>query len=131
MTIQVPDHIIYEGERLLTWSFPLEPYYEDHPPPRFGIFHTGLRRGYVATWGLEGETLYLIGIEVRRPDGTVAGLAELFPGRGAKVEATWFSGEIRICAARDPTVPRRRCDRLLIFQNGRLVRSELGDPCPG
>jgi len=82
----------------------------------------------VATWLIEGDTLYLTEIKQARVHGAAVGLAELFPGQGARVEATWFSGEIRIHGIREPTVGHRERDRILTFQRGKLVRSELGDP---
>jgi hypothetical protein len=126
------DTVVYKGRRYAVWTFPLEAYYEDHPRPEFGIRHFGLVRGYRATWGIEGDTLYLTEIEVVRPDGTVAGLVELFPGQGEKVEASWFSGQIqlyRVIRQRKP--PHRKRDRFLTFQCGKLVRSELGEPYMG
>jgi hypothetical protein len=128
MTIQMSDSINYEGEAHRTWSFPLEGYYCDHPRPEFGVSHSGLRRGYVATWGVDADTLYLTGIEVRRPDHTIAGLDELFPKQGERIEATWFSGEIRIHGFVEPSGCER--DRVLKFVGGRLVRSEVEDPGP-
>src|SRR5947209_2850771 len=103
MTIQMPDIIVYQGKAYRIWSFPLESYHGDSSRPEFGFVHTGLRRGYVATWGIESGILYLTDIEVRRGDRSVAGMAELFPGQGGKLEASWFSGEIRIHGMWDPT----------------------------
>jgi hypothetical protein len=139
MTIQVPDRFVHEGRREFTWSCPFEPYYENHPRPEFGIFHTGLYRGYVTTWAVEGDTPHLTAVEVVRPDGTTAGLTELFPGQREKVEVSWFSGEIWIHGVRDPTAPRRKrdstaprrkLDRVFRFRNGKLIGSELHDRGP-
>ena len=96
MTIQMADTVMYKGRRYFIWTFPLESYYEDHPRPTNFVYMTNLYRGYEATWGIEGETIYLTDIKVMRGNGTVAGLAELFPGQGEKVEAAWFSGQLRL-----------------------------------
>src|SRR4051794_38560414 len=132
MTIQMSDTVSYKGRRYFVWAFPLESYYEDHPRPAFDFCHTGLYRGYEAIWEVAGDTLYLTGVKQARVGGAGVGLAELFPGRGGRVEASWFSGRLRLSGAvRQRKPPHRKRDRLLTFRYGKLVRSELGEPNPG
>jgi hypothetical protein len=128
MTIQAPDTVVYKGESHSIWSFPLESYPEDNPRLEFDSCLSSLWRGYEATWLIEGDTLYLTEIQEARVHGAAVGLAELFPGQGEKVEASWFSGEIRIHGVREPTAPHRERDQVLTFQNGKLIRAELSDP---
>jgi hypothetical protein len=132
MTIQMADTVTYEGRRYLVWTFPLKSYYEDHPRPAFDPCHTGLHRGYEAIWEVDGDTLYLTEIKQARVDGARVGVAELVPGREGKVEASWFSGQLKLSGAvRERTPPHRERDRLLTFNCGKLVRSELGEPYKG
>jgi hypothetical protein len=112
------------------WTFPLESYLnlKDHPRLAFDSCHTGLHRGYEAIWEVDGDTLYLTEIKQARVDGAAVGLAELFPGQGGKVVASWFSGQLQLSeAVRQRTPPHRKRDRFLTFKHGRLVRSELGE----
>jgi hypothetical protein len=125
MTIQISDILVYEGERYYVWSFPLESYYESNPRPNFEVFLSGMDRGYEAIWQIEGDILYLTEIKQAMLNGAAVGLAELFPGQGARVEASWFTGQLRIPGARGHTDSDRRRDRLLTFRNGKLVRCEL------
>ena len=48
----------------------------------------------VGTWSIEGNRLYLIGLDTD-DNGKKVGLEYLFP-RHEKVFADWFSGELRI-----------------------------------
>ena len=131
MTIQMSDTVKYKGRRYFVWTFPLESYLnlKDHPRLAFDFCHTGLYRGYEAIWEVDGDTLYLTEIKQARVDGTAVGLAELFPGREGKVEASWFSGQLQLRGAvRQRTPPHRKRDRLLTLKRGKLVRSELGEP---
>jgi hypothetical protein len=134
MTIQRADTLVYEGQAYPNWDFPLELYYEDHPRPEFGYQHSGQWRGYRATWEVEGDTLYLTDIKTEWPGRTGMGLAELFPGRGEKVEASWFSGKIHLYGVREPKAPHQKPkaphqkrDRILTFRSGKLIGSELID----
>jgi hypothetical protein len=145
MTIQRADNLVYEGQAYPNWDFPLELYYEDRPRPAFGYQHSGQWRGYKATWEIEGDTLYLTDIETEWPGRTGLGLAELFPNRGEKVEASWFSGKIHLYggsgrkeptrpAVREPKAPHHerkaphhKRDRILTFRSGKLIGSELVD----
>jgi hypothetical protein len=124
MTAQCGDRIHYKGEDLSLFATPLESFWDDsHPRPQFGDLTTALSRGYVATWAISDEMLYLDSIwgEVivdaegqpiysRTPltqqkfsDAltgkrcTVAATVEMFfPKCKGRVAATWFTGRLHI-----------------------------------
>lgn len=104
-TAQMPDVLVLGGRRRELWTNPLE----SHPAAESGAFVveregfvTNNWRGYVATWVIDGDRLYLTGLEAPYPeDGQgeeKADLAKLFPGQynGGRVHADWFTGELRV-----------------------------------
>jgi hypothetical protein len=125
VTIQAPDFVLYDGQRHSVWTFPLE-FYEDKP--HFNPWTTGMDRGYQATWRVEEETLYLTELKHAHVGESGVGLADLFRGRGPQIEASWFTGTLRIPGDRWAGAPRRRQDRILIFERGKLVRTESHPP---
>lgn len=118
MTQQVPDILIYQGDRLPLLTYPLDEYFKFKERPRFVSRSTDNRRGYVASWTIVENCLLLTSLSgricVERGDmvcrsedcrmrgptcsTTEANLSELF-GRGP-VLADWFSGELRVPAGR-------------------------------
>jgi len=124
MTAQAPDILIYNDECLPLFSNPLEPYWNDeHPRPRFPSRTTANYRGYVATWEIVGDELYLTDIEgfvltdrerkivqgkrhymmesVCRPmeageQHVAVTLDILFPQNPGRVFASWATGVLRI-----------------------------------
>jgi len=96
-TAQLPDILIYEGIKHTLFSNPLESYYRDKgsPRPKFQAWHTANYRGYVATWEIEGDLLYLKAIRAKI-DNRMVDLDYLFPGNPGRVEARWFTGSLRL-----------------------------------
>jgi len=95
------DVLKYSGETFLIPVFPLEDY-----SPKFHlqiepyVNTTGNYRGYVATWEVSGDKLYLVDIrgwlrDSLRPQRK-ATLELLFPSKvkAGRVFAEWFSGKI-------------------------------------
>jgi hypothetical protein len=125
MTIHAPDILIYRGEHLSIWSFPLEPYFgEGNSRP--GCVLSGLDRGYRATWEIDHDTLYLVDIEQAWVEGKALGLADLFPGHNGRVEASWFTGDVRIPLAPELAFSLGRRGNLIVaIENGKVVRSEF------
>jgi hypothetical protein len=71
-TPQIPDNIIYKGEKYQLFNnFPMESYFkkypEKHPKKDFWV-STALTRGYLATFEIRGNQLYLKDIELRDGD---------------------------------------------------------------
>jgi hypothetical protein len=96
MTAQRADIIIIDGKEYPLFTNPLEDYWtEENPKPPIGWPMTSCWRGYIATWEIIDNSLYLIGIIIRTPDGD-AGLEYAFPNTTGKIKATWYLGELRI-----------------------------------
>lgn len=64
--------------------------------PRFESNCTALWRGYIGSWEIVDDRLYLIGLQGTLEDGTEATLASVFPGFPDRVFAHWYSGTIRV-----------------------------------
>lgn len=67
-TAQIPDLLIYKGETLSLFTNPLESFYnkENPRPYSFGMtkcINTACWRGYVATWEIKNDRLYLLEIK--------------------------------------------------------------------
>ncbi len=57
--------------------------------------NTGCWRGYIGTWEIVKNKLYLIDIVAYAPGHIKRGLDYIFPGK-EKVFAAWFKGELRL-----------------------------------
>jgi len=96
-TAQMGDILIMDGKKVSIYTNPLESYVKQKKL-KFKFMCTGCWRGYVATWKVIDDDLYIVGLEDggcmhRKP----IPLKKIFPNlKGDKVKATWFSGEIRI-----------------------------------
>jgi hypothetical protein len=96
MTAQRADIIIIEGKEYPLFTNPLEDYWtKKNPKPPIGLPVTSCWRGYIATWEIIDNILYLIDITIRTPKGET-GLVYVFPDTTDKIKATWYSGELRI-----------------------------------
>lgn len=132
-TAQRPDILIHEGHEYPLFSNPLESYYgRDNPRPRFTFPDTATWRGYVATWEIDRGVLYLKRIEAWL-DGREVGLDYLFPGHPGMVEATWFTGQLRVPQGKmlqyihmDYESIYER-DLIITVQRGRIVKQEIVD----
>jgi hypothetical protein len=95
MTAQIPERLLYEGQRLPLRTTPLAPYLagKEHvfQPP-----NTANWRGYVGTWEITDDKLYLIELQGRLKDGSDATFATLFPNQDRKIFAKWYSGILQV-----------------------------------
>ena len=97
MTAQVPETLIYEGNKLSMCAEPLGDYFAlAGLEPPFDWTSTALWRGYVGTWEIIQSRLYLIGINGRLKTDEAATLASIFPDFPERVFAHWYSGTIRV-----------------------------------
>jgi hypothetical protein len=107
MTAQFPDRIVFNGEELKLLGEPFTEWLETKFKGPFwrGVFgynifltdNTACRRGYTATWKIEGGRLFLIEIRGElEATGKQATLNYFFPDAGASVFADWFSGTLRV-----------------------------------
>lgn len=111
-TAQAPDALIYNGKPYDLFSNPLEDFYggDESKRPKFWVepntMSSGNWRGYVATWEIIDDKLYLTKIDswLCRPSiRTKSGcrrvtVRDLFGGKvvDGKVFASWFSDNLRV-----------------------------------
>ena len=106
MAAQQPDRIVIDGVTLQLYSNPLEEYWihSAKKRPAF-IAHTYCERGYIATWEIRNNQLYLIDLEgnfIHRSflSGksklrlSIQTLFSTYTGNG--VLAQWFTGKLRV-----------------------------------
>lgn len=101
MTAQCRERLIYSGEEYYLATEPLAPYLVSHKI-RFAAPHTACWRGYIGSWLIEDNKLYLVDLEAnisegdrKFGEGKEVGLDYLFPGQ-TKVFADWYSDVMRI-----------------------------------
>lgn len=104
MAEQLPDKIILDGVEMALYTNPLEQYWTSRRKPDF-LITPECRRGYVATWEIQGEELFLKDIMgLLKPSLmrlrfklTACTIKRLFPGSKRKpIKAKWFTGRLRI-----------------------------------
>jgi hypothetical protein len=104
MSEQLADKIILDGVEMALYSNPLEQYWTGRKKPDF-LVTPECRRGYVATWEILDEELFLKDITgLLKPSFmhlrfrlTPCTLKRLFPASKRKpVKAVWFTGRLRI-----------------------------------
>jgi hypothetical protein len=97
MTEQIPDTIRLAGRELPMHSFPLDAWFA-HSGRRspFNSEDSHHWRGYIATWEMHADRLYLVKLRSHLADGRTGNLGDLFPGFPDRVFAHWYSGELRI-----------------------------------
>jgi len=66
-TAQTPDKLVYNGKEYRLHSNPMESYFEKFPDkrPKSNVMSTGLWRGYIATFEVKDNQLYLKDIEIQ------------------------------------------------------------------
>lgn len=92
MTAQAGDTLIFEGESYTIASEPLYDYLEQKGI-EFISMSTACWRGYLATWEIKKDKLFLTELEAYVGNYSKVELSYLFPGK-KEVFAEWFSGEI-------------------------------------
>ena len=97
MTAQVPEVLLYDNQTLSMCTVPLLDYfYLTKNEPKFRVNCTALWRGYIGTWEIVEDRLYLIAIDdAHFEDGKKVTLETLFPGFTNRVFAHWYTGKIR------------------------------------
>jgi hypothetical protein len=93
--------LFMDGEEYSILTNPLEPYLALNPGkrPHAKVEWSDLWRGYIASWKIESEHLWLRKIEIREGDAAALKLVDatqaLFPGE-REVPADWFTGYLVI-----------------------------------
>lgn len=101
-TGQEPDHLFYKGKTEIIFNNPLESYFNKQRPKPKTLFTnsvcSAIWRGYIATWEIKENTLYLVKMVEGRCDKkpVVIPLNKLFAGEKKAIKADWFSGKLRI-----------------------------------
>lgn len=99
MTAQATERLWYRGEELSLCAQPLSQYLETiRPDLRLQAPSTALWRGYIGTWKIESDRLYLVGFRgypADAGDDEELSLADLFPMYPEGVFAHWYTGELR------------------------------------
>lgn len=101
-TAQYPDIIIYKGREYKLHSNPMEAYFKKYPDkrPDGGITSTALWRGYVATFEVRDDVLFVKDIEIEIPDEDanesfdtkwVSAMDQVFPDQ-KEVKVDWLTG---------------------------------------
>ncbi len=97
MTAQINEILILSGKKYSMCSCPLQLYLNlSKIPKKICCSKTSLWRGYVGTWEIIDERLYLIELQGNFVDGSFVNLEALFPGYPDRVFAHWYSGLLRI-----------------------------------
>lgn len=105
MAAQKADIIVVDGETMDLFTNPLEEYWiklKKKRPPFYAL--DVCRRGYIATWNVRDNQLFLTAVEGDVENRSLFGnksrkftLKELFKKHGPEgVKADWFSGKLRI-----------------------------------
>ena len=97
MTAQIAENLLYQGEQVAMCTNPLSDYFAAGGfNPRFESNCTALWRGYIGSWEIVDDRLYLVGLEGTLEDGTEATLGTVFPDFPERVFAHWYSGTLRV-----------------------------------
>ena len=97
MTAQIAENLRHKSEDLAMCTTPLSDYFTLgglHSP--FESNCTALWRGYIGSWEIVDDRLYLISLRGTLKDGVEASLETVFPEYPNRVFAHWYSGTIRI-----------------------------------
>ncbi len=102
MTAQFGERLNYDGQEMSMCTEPLGDYFAlGGVNPGFGqewpLDCTALWRGYIGTWEVLGDRLYLVAIHKLVLNGPGTNFLEtVFPGYPDRVFAHWYSGTLRI-----------------------------------
>lgn len=132
MTAQAPEVLRYESREHPMCTEPLEAWFElsGRKSPFHGYCSANWR-GYIGTWEVREQRLYLLELEGKGERGADLDLASLFPDYPTRVYAHWYSGTVRLPEGRllhyehggyASTYER---DRLLRFDKGVLVETRV------
>lgn len=97
MTAQFGEHLRYQGEDMTMATEPLEAWFAmGAERPWFGSVCSAMWRGYIGSWEIVDDRLYLVGMNSSPFEDEPVPLERLFPGHGDRVFAHWYSGTLRV-----------------------------------
>jgi hypothetical protein len=136
MTAQIRERLYYNGEKYYLSTEPLKPLLEiigdigNEKSSSVVWMSTDCKRGYIGTWKIVEDKLFLIGLEGCPEDNKEFTIDFLFPNQ-KKVFAGWFTGEIKIPQGKvlvhDDTTTLHEKDWYLEFDKGILAGSREVD----
>ena len=137
MTAQMSESLTYKGEKLSMCECPLHQYLE-LAKVRLGLGRacTALWRGYVGSWEIIDDRLYLTELSAPFNKGSDLSVASLFPDFPDRVFAHWYSGTLRIPQGQQLEYvhmgfqSRHERDLLLEVERGVVVRTEVRHNAP-
>ena len=125
MTAQISEGLILNGEEVSLLSNPLDSYFAlAGINPEFSSNSTALWRGYIGTWEITADRLYLINLQGTLKNGGVICLETIFPGFPDRVFAHWYSGTLRI--PRGKLIRYRHMGYGSKFEKDELIKIRLG-----
>ena len=96
-TGQRGDILVLNGKQYWIFTNPLRPFLDENPDklPKSNVISTSLWRGYVATWEIKENQLFLIDVGILKgsSDDLQSVMEQMFAG-SKEVLAKWFSGYI-------------------------------------
>jgi hypothetical protein len=96
MTAQISENLKYKDEELSMCANPLDVWLRYAGKDiTFGLSSTACWRGYVGSWEIVDNYLYLVSVDARDEQGNYMGIKRLFPDSSLPVFAHWYSGEVR------------------------------------
>jgi len=95
MTAQAGERLRYKNEDYSMATEPLGEYLFSRKDINFVFSSTACWRGYIGSWEIADNKLYLIGLEAYIDNYKEVDLGYVFPNQD-KVFAYWFSGHIRV-----------------------------------
>jgi hypothetical protein len=96
MTAQFSERLNWNGKNLSMCTEPLGFWLRSNGRKiRFGMSSTACWRGYIGSWEIINDRLYLVGIDASSEDGRPITLDDLFPGYSNGVFAHWVTREVR------------------------------------
>jgi len=138
-TPQIPDIIVYHGKEYELWhSYPMESFFKKYPDkhPKKDLSHsTALKRGYLATFEMKGDQLYLKDIGLR--DGERRNerginspnwksvMSEVFPNQ-TLVKINWVTGLFVLPAGKKIEGPKAYVDYSSTYEKYIVLEMEKG-----
>jgi hypothetical protein len=129
MNSQLKEILVFQGKEVAMDCDPMKQYFSElDSPPRFFTTLKANERGYLGTWTIRNNSLYLTAFIGMLETNEEINLDYLFPGKQF-VLADWFNGEIilnqgRLLALKTKNTPAYyEKDLHMVFVNGRITNS--------
>ena len=127
MTAQIGERLLYDGREMSMSTLPLDDYFAlAGVSPDFGYEQcTAMWRGYVGSWTVLGDRLYLVAIHNLASDGADTNFLEtIFPGHPDSVFADWYTGTL--CIPQGEILKYVHMGYLSTFERDMLIDVERG-----